>query len=170
MKKFMMATAIAAVVCGCIFKQPIPKGVDSLTAEDISVLVGNAMEKIYRDANVRRMVRKSPNARTVARIQPFEMPNLPNDARTREIASELEMRLCKEMTDGGWFIFPDAAGGAASGATLQPDCTLKGKFSCIIKESGGFSTSEFKLHLAMVDVRTGIVAWKGNVVLVKRSE
>ena len=170
MKKFMMATAIAAVVCGCIVKQPIPRGVDSLTDEDISMMVGHAMEKIYRDVNARRMAGKLPSARMVARIQPFEMPNMPNDTRTREIASELEMRLCKEMTDGGLFIFPDAAGGTAPGAALQPDCILKGKLSCMIKENGVSSTSEFKLQLAMVDVRTGIVAWRGTVALAKRSE
>ena len=170
MKKIMMATAVAAVACGCIVKQPIPKGVDSLTDEDISMMVGQAMEKIYRDGNVRRMAGKSPNSRIVARIQPFEMPNLPDDTRTREIASELEMRLCKEMANGGRFVFPDAAGGAASGAALQPNCILKGKLSCMIRENGSSSTSEFKLQLAMVDVRTGIVAWKGAVALAKRSE
>ncbi|MBQ3340849.1 MAG: hypothetical protein IJG84_03055 [Kiritimatiellae bacterium] len=170
MKKLMMATAIAAVACGCIVKQPIPRGVDALTDEDISMMVGHAMEKIYKDVNVRRMAGKSPNVRIVAKIQPFEMPNLPDDTRTREIASELEMRLCKEMTDGGLFIFPDAAGGAASGAALQPDYILKGKLSCMIKENDISSTSEFKLQLDMVDVRTGIATWRGTVALAKRSE
>lgn len=55
------------------------------------------------------------------------------------------MRLCKEVTDGGRFFFADASGGAALGATLQPDCILKGKLSCAINANGSFSTSEFRL-------------------------
>jgi len=170
MKKLMMTMAIAVAVCGCISSQPIPKGIDSLTAEDIGMLVGGAMDKICRGVNGGRIARKSPNTRIVAKIQPFEVQNLPNDVRAKEVVSELEKRLCKEMAAGGWFFFPDASGGAASGATLQPDCILKGTLSCKINENGGFTTSEFMLKLAIVDVRTGIVPWEGKVFLAKRSE
>ena len=142
----MMIIAIAATVCGCVANRPSPKGIDSLTDEDM------------------------PSVRIVAKIKPFEVLNLQNEARAKEIASQLEMRLRKEMFDGGMFFFPDAPGVPASGAALQPDCILTGKLSCKIIESGGVSTSEFKLKLSTVDARTGIVAWEGNVLIAKVSE
>ena len=170
MKKFMMIMAIAVAVCGCVANKPSLKGIDSLTTEDINIMVSCSIEKINRGVNRGMIPRKSPNVRIVAKIQPFEVLNQPNDARAKEVASGLEKRLCKEMADGGRFFFPEASGGDALGAALQPDCILKGKLSCKIIENGAFSTSEFRLKLAMVDVRTGIVAWDGNVVLIKRSE
>lgn len=170
MKKLMVIITIAAAVCGCVANKPTPKGVDSLTTEDINIMVGCSIEKINRGVNRGMIPRKSPNVRIVAKIQPFEVLNLPTDARVKEIVSELEMRLCKELTDGGRFLFPDAPCGAALGVTLQPDCILKGKLSCVINENGGFSTSEFRLKLTIVDVRTGNVAWDGNVVLGKTNE
>ncbi len=170
MKKLMMTMAIAVAVCGCVSSQTIPSGVDSLTAEDVGILVGGAMDQIYRGVNGGRIARKSPNTRIVAKIQPFEVQNLPNDVRAKEVVSELEKRLCKEMSDGGWFFFPDVSGGAASGATLHPDCILKGTLSCQINEKGGSTTSEFSLKLAIADVRTGVVSWEGKVLLFKMSE
>ena len=167
MKKLMMIMAIAVAVCGCVANKPSPKGIDTLTSEDIGEMVVLSMEKIYRGVNSGRIAGRSPNVRIVAKIQPFEVLNLPNDARAKEVASELEMRLRKEMFDGGRFFLLDAPGVPASGAALQPDCILKGKLSCKIIENGGFSTSEFKLKLSIVDARTGIVAWDGKVVLVK---
>ena len=166
----MMIIAIAATVCGCVANRPSPKGIDSLTDEDIGEMVVLSMEKIYRGVNSGRIARKSPSVRIVAKIKPFEVLNLQNEARAKEIASQLEMRLRKEMFDGGMFFFPDAPGVPASGAALQPDCILTGKLSCKIIESGGFSTSEFKLKLSTVDARTGIVAWEGNVLIAKVSE
>ena len=170
MKKIMMIMAIAVAVYGCVANNPSPKGIDSLTNEDIGEMVVLSMEKIYRGVNSGRIAGRSPNVRIVAKIQPFEVLNLPNDARAKEIASKLEMRLSKELADGGMFFFPDAPDAPASGAALQPDCILNGKLSCKIIENGGFSTSEFKLKLSIVNARTGIVAWEGNVLLAKRSE
>lgn len=170
MNNCMMIMAVAVVVCGCVANQPIPKGIDSLTDEDIGMMVVRSMDKIYRGVNDGRIAKKSPNARIVAKIQPFEMSNLANDARAKEVVSELERRLCTEMAAGGWFFFPDASSGTASGAMLQPDCILKGKLSCIITENGAFSDSEFRLQLSIVDVSTGIVVWEGKITLVKRTQ
>ena len=170
MRKLMMIMAIAATVCGCVANKPSPKGIGSLTDEDIGMMVVSSMDKIYKGVNSGRIAGRSPNVRIVAKTKPFEVLNLPNDARAKEIASKLEMRLSKEMADGGMFFFPDAPGVPASGAARQPDCILKGKLSCKIIESGGFSTSEFKLKLSIVDARTGIVAWEGNVLIAKRGE
>lgn len=167
MNKLMTATAIAAAICGCIAKQPIPNGVDSLDAEDIGTMVSHVVPQIHSGVCKGRVVGTSPDVRIVAKMLPFEILGLPNDTRAKEIASELELRLREALADGGRFLFVDAGGEAAPGVTLQPDCILSGRLSCMTGENGGRSTSEFRLHLSIVDARTGIESWEGCVPLVK---
>ena len=162
----LAATALLSVwIVARKTAEPVPLGVDSITAQDINDLVSRVAMDINRAAAKGTFARAAPNVRAVIRILPVEIPELPSDKRGQAVADELGTLLAQAVTESGQFIVYD--NGSSASAQVMPQYLLKSRLSIRQREDNDRETMEVNLSLTIVDVATGLQVWHKRIPLMK---
>ena len=146
--------------------QPVPMGVDSLTQEDGEQIALQAITALQSSKHIRP---KKENTRIVVKVLPVDMPRLPGDKRTDEVAALLGGLIREELTKSGRFIVYNNDVPDSGPMIVSPDYILKTKLLHTVHDTDGGRASmmEFHLQLTMVDAHYGLEVFQKRVPLMK---